>query len=301
MALIACGECGKEISDRASACPHCGNPLTAPVKVQVVPQKPKTSGCAWLALIFIALPVFFGVIGTCSRAGRESSFSPAPAAQPVPTLTAAQQLDVLKARWNPNAPADASHIGLLGEANGIATRFPNTPEAAEVAKLIPLIEAKVEEHQETVESEASAKKWRYHQDTDEMTGKATSFASIESENTISLDFPYQGAQRATLNFRQHPQHGFDAFVTIEQGQVLCRSYEDCTVKVRIDEGEVRNYRGAGAADHSTETVFFRDGRSLFNRLKSAKEARIQFEIYQAGAPTFIFDVSGFDEAKFNKP
>ena len=27
MALIKCEECGKEISDKAIACPHCGNPL----------------------------------------------------------------------------------------------------------------------------------------------------------------------------------------------------------------------------------------------------------------------------------
>lgn len=34
MALIACPECSKEISDQASACPHCGNPLA------VVPEPP---------------------------------------------------------------------------------------------------------------------------------------------------------------------------------------------------------------------------------------------------------------------
>lgn len=27
MALITCPECGKEISDKAAACPHCGNPM----------------------------------------------------------------------------------------------------------------------------------------------------------------------------------------------------------------------------------------------------------------------------------
>lgn len=27
MALINCSECGKEVSDRALSCPHCGNPL----------------------------------------------------------------------------------------------------------------------------------------------------------------------------------------------------------------------------------------------------------------------------------
>ncbi len=29
MALVACGECGREISDQAATCPHCGVPITA--------------------------------------------------------------------------------------------------------------------------------------------------------------------------------------------------------------------------------------------------------------------------------
>ncbi len=35
MALITCPECGKEISDKAPACPHCGNPMASLV------EKPK--------------------------------------------------------------------------------------------------------------------------------------------------------------------------------------------------------------------------------------------------------------------
>lgn len=31
MALINCPECGKEISDKAVSCPHCGNPMNQPV------------------------------------------------------------------------------------------------------------------------------------------------------------------------------------------------------------------------------------------------------------------------------
>lgn len=30
MALINCSDCGKEISDSAAACIHCGRPMTAP-------------------------------------------------------------------------------------------------------------------------------------------------------------------------------------------------------------------------------------------------------------------------------
>ena len=32
MSLIPCPECQKEISDKAPACPHCGNPMTPPEK-----------------------------------------------------------------------------------------------------------------------------------------------------------------------------------------------------------------------------------------------------------------------------
>ncbi|HZE59640.1 MAG TPA: zinc ribbon domain-containing protein [Burkholderiales bacterium] len=30
MALVNCSECGKQISDRAAACPNCGNPMISP-------------------------------------------------------------------------------------------------------------------------------------------------------------------------------------------------------------------------------------------------------------------------------
>ena len=45
MALIQCGECKGQVSDQASACPHCGAPLVsaatavAPAEVPVTPVK----------------------------------------------------------------------------------------------------------------------------------------------------------------------------------------------------------------------------------------------------------------------
>lgn len=36
MALIKCGECRKEVSDKASTCPNCGCPLTEMVKSGIV-------------------------------------------------------------------------------------------------------------------------------------------------------------------------------------------------------------------------------------------------------------------------
>ena len=35
MALIKCSECGKDVSDKASSCPNCGNPIIVPKKDRV--------------------------------------------------------------------------------------------------------------------------------------------------------------------------------------------------------------------------------------------------------------------------
>lgn len=45
MALINCPECGKEISDKVKACPHCGYPLVENSEenntIEFTEQKPK--------------------------------------------------------------------------------------------------------------------------------------------------------------------------------------------------------------------------------------------------------------------
>jgi hypothetical protein len=41
MALVTCSDCGKEVSDRAKACPNCGAPMHVDEAVQVVLEGPK--------------------------------------------------------------------------------------------------------------------------------------------------------------------------------------------------------------------------------------------------------------------
>lgn len=71
MALGTCMECGKECSSNAHACPHCGNPFRKPA-----PPAAKTSGCAWIALIFIAVPFLLFFIGSMNRSASGPSASP---------------------------------------------------------------------------------------------------------------------------------------------------------------------------------------------------------------------------------
>lgn len=119
-------------------------------------------------------------------------------------------------------------------------------------------------------------------------------ASIESSNTISLDFPYSGAQHGTLALRQHPQHGKDVYLRIERGQLLDSDYNS-PVLVRFDNDRPISFTSTGPSDHSTETLFL--GGNAFaafsNRLKTAKTVRIEAPIYQGGNQVFVFEVEGF--------
>lgn len=77
MAMIACWECGKEISESAQACPHCGAPkkeastqveqAVAPAPVETpAPQKSGLGFFSWFFIIVFGLFAIFMAIGAAS-------------------------------------------------------------------------------------------------------------------------------------------------------------------------------------------------------------------------------------------
>lgn len=54
MALIKCIECGKEISDKASACPSCGVPVAGNSQVHV---RVTRTGAKWEGIGFVMVAV----------------------------------------------------------------------------------------------------------------------------------------------------------------------------------------------------------------------------------------------------
>jgi hypothetical protein len=139
--------------------------------------------------------------------------------------------------------------------------------------------------------------WNYSSDEEGMSGKSVHTALVSSTNTLSLDFPYAGAQRGQLMIRRHPRWGNDVIVSIERGQLLCHSYGDCSIGVRFDEGKVHRYEGNAPSDNSSEYAFIPAYSTFMKQLPSAKKLRIEVQIYQAGAQVLEFDVSGFDASK----
>lgn len=138
--------------------------------------------------------------------------------------------------------------------------------------------------------------WRYRVSEDEMTGRETRSASIRSANTVSFDFPYQGAQHATLTLRIHPQFGEDVILSIERGQMPC--FQRCNVTVRFGDADPRPWGANPASSGSTEILFLQSYRLFIDRLTEVDVVRIQPEVYQEGRPVFRFNVAGFDRGRY---
>lgn len=181
----------------------------------------------------------------------------------------------------------------LNYANSLIERAKGSPEALEAEAALPSIKAAAEKERLAAEEAKTFGAWQYRSTDDPMTSKTSYFATLQSENTLSFDFPYQGEQYGTLTMRNHPKQGRDVIISIEKGQILCRSYSDCTIGVRFDDDAAVTYTGIEAADNSSEYFFLETYSKFKEKMKTAKRLRVQFMVHQEGKVTLEFNVKGF--------
>lgn len=319
MALVKCSECRRPISTAAAFCPHCGHPApitttdrpattdrlatTGPNPQMSSGESPEGSSLTpSQKILFLTLGVVVALLLITALASpggkRPGAVSAEPAAAAAPLApTAAAVLDSLR-----RTEAAGDPVATVEEARALIRSFPNTPEADSAEAIAGRHEAAAaaerERQAEEAEQRRLALKWTYTGYKDEMTSRSSREARILSENTVSFDFPYEGPQHGRLTIRDHPSYGQDVLFRIEEGQILCRSYEDCTIRVRFDEGQAQNWRAVGPADNSSTVIFLRNQASFRRRMRNAKIVRLQVPVYQEGSPTFEFHVGGFDPDRF---
>lgn len=140
--------------------------------------------------------------------------------------------------------------------------------------------------------------WHYDTSEDQMTSGERKIAWVSSTNSVSFGFPYNGEQQAQLTLRTDPRFGKSVIFGLEKGQILCSSFDGCAVQVRFDDDKPAKYAASGPSDHSTTVIFIEDYGRFLAKLRKAKRVRISANIYQQGSPVFEFDVSGFDNDRY---
>jgi len=248
----------------------------------------------------MVLPLIIVIVfSACSK-------TPQPEAQatPMPQPTAAELLANIEKQRSAGHPDLA-----LKSARELIAVHKGSPEAEVASKAIPELEsavriaekeaqARAAKAEATAEAKQLAAKWRYRKDEDPMTSRTLRQASNQSENSVSFAFPYQGEQHGTLTLRDHPTYGRDVIFSIEKGQILCQSYQDCQIRVRFDEASPERWSAVGPADHSNTAIFLRNGARFVQRLRKSKVIRLQIPIYQQGEPLLEFVVGGFDWSRY---
>lgn len=140
--------------------------------------------------------------------------------------------------------------------------------------------------------------WEYQEDRDEMREQSSFFATNSSQNTVELDFPYQGGTKLTIILRDDAKHGQDVMFGVNKGQLFCQ-YRDCHINIKFDNGEIERYETNEAEAGASEVLFLAGNKSKFvEKIKKSKTAMIEVNFYNHGAEQFKFDLSGLEWSHF---
>lgn len=139
-----------------------------------------------------------------------------------------------------------------------------------------------------------ASAWRYSEEADPMTDRLTHLACTSSTNQVRLDRPYEDVY-AELCIRQSPKWGLDTFVQLKgDGQILCRTYRDCAVKVRFGDGAQQSFSAADSADGSSNVIFLTNASRFVAGAKGADLTRVELTLYQAGSQIVEFNTKSLE-------
>lgn len=131
--------------------------------------------------------------------------------------------------------------------------------------------------------------WAYGTSTDAMSGKTIHSSGIESTNSMSLGFPYKGANHGRLAVFQRETGEPSVLFAIEKGQLICASYTGCSVNVRFDESQPIRFDASETADHDSRYLFIKNGRRFTASASKAKRILVEVLVYQAGAQILEFN------------
>jgi hypothetical protein len=143
--------------------------------------------------------------------------------------------------------------------------------------------------QVTKSNQISKSKWVTKTKTDKMTSKTWVTSTVDSSNSLSLDFPYQGRNRGQLIIRKDVE-GLDAvIVAVDKGQIQCNSWESCVISVRFDDADPIRVNAIGPADNDTTVVFINEEKTFIENATKATRILISLPFFRNGQQILEFN------------
>ena len=144
---------------------------------------------------------------------------------------------------------------------------------------------------EKSESAKAESKWQYQEKVDKMSSAKNYFATIESDNTIDFEFPYDGGSTGSITVR-NMEKANEVLIGISKGQ-FNSGVDGTTLKVRFDDKKPVTFDCSEPSDGSSDVLFIQSPKKFITMLKAAKKVIIQAEFYDSGLKEMEFDTKDF--------
>lgn len=130
--------------------------------------------------------------------------------------------------------------------------------------------------------------WEYFDEQDKMTSEIKYYATIEANDLLYFDSPYDGGSTASFIVRHKDGYG-NAFLKISKGQFIIHT--DTKFRIRFDDEKPNRYSVSNPSDGSSDVVFFRYYQ-LIDKIKKHKKMIVEAEFYREGMRPIEFNIEG---------
>jgi hypothetical protein len=208
--------------------------------------------------------------------------APAPSKEPTGAALEALQSDLALYRRSLESGDDTAAVA-AGRA--ILRKHPESAAAEEIRRTFPEVEARMAAAEK---QERLGDLWAYHTGTE--AGGAQSTASVFASEPAAVE-----GTRMRLVLRRHSQWGTSAYLYAGGSGFSCA--EPCTLGLRFDGGAVERWP-ATLPETGEPAIFVADHDGLVARLGGAERLEVEAALAGAGPSTSVFEVGGFDPAKW---
>lgn len=145
------------------------------------------------------------------------------------------------------------------------------------------------------EDERTAALWAYQREP-QASGGAQISAAIYAKDNVQTD---EGSARPVrLIFRDHPEWGTSAYLTLETGDFDC--YSGCDLRVTLDDAEPLTMDGSRPDTDEAIAMFIEDEKALWRHAIAADVLSIEFPVKAGGTRTAVFETRGLDPSRLPK-
>ena len=138
---------------------------------------------------------------------------------------------------------------------------------------------------------ASSANWKYEQEEDKMTSKPAYYASVEANELLQLKFPYNGGTTVTIFLRNKGGKN-EVMLQLSKGQFMANVVSGQDIMVRFDSLKAEKFPCVAPGDGSTTVLFISNEAKFLSKLKKAKKALIEAELFNEGNQVMEFNVEG---------